>query len=196
MIRFSYAHLVIGIVLLAVILLFMRVRKHDFWYLLFFSIFWLYLLFVVSVIVFPIVPLHGNDLEVFKPSINLVPFYFGGCYMPETCIRNVLGNILLTIPLGFGISFVARIKPRNILWLGILTGFIFEMTQLALSLMFHSAFRASDINDVILNAIGIWLGYGFFKIFGYLYLSITKRFEINHKYLLAYIYDVVRQSQG
>ncbi len=195
MIDFTYSHLLFGMSLLGIILIILRRRKRSFWYLLFFSIFWCYLLFVVSVIVFPIIPFPGDYPGTFKPNINLVPFYFGTCYMPATCIRNIAGNILLTIPFGFGISFFVRLKSKDFIWLAILVGFIFEITQLILSVVFQSSFRAIDINDVILNAIGVWLGYGLFRIFGYIYLHVTQRFEITNKYLFAYIYDVFCQSQ-
>jgi len=37
-----------------------------------------------------------------------------------------------------------------------------------------------DVNDVLLNAVGVLLGYGIFRIFAWLYLMITRRFRINH----------------
>lgn len=116
--------------------------------------------------------------------------------MPEICLGLAVENILLTVPFGFGISFLVRLKPKDFLWLGILVGFALEFTQFIISLAFRSPFRSVDINDVILNAIGVWLGYLFFRIFGYLYLSITQRFKIRHSLVFAYIYDVVRRSKG
>ena len=98
------------------------------------------------------------------------------------------------MPFGFGISFLARLKPKDFLWLAILVGLVFEGTQLVISFIFRSGFRAVDINDVILNAAGVWLGYGLFRIFGYLYLYITKKFEVQHKFVFTYIYDVIHQS--
>jgi glycopeptide antibiotics resistance protein len=114
--------------------------------------------------------------------------------MPRLCLRGIIENILLTIPFGFGISFILRLKSKDFLWLALLVGIVFETIQLIISLVFRSPFRAVDINDVILNAIGVWLGYGFFRIFGWLYLYITQKFEINNKNEFGYIYDVVRQS--
>ena len=195
MIELTYSHLFVGIAILVVILVFLWKQEREFWYLFFFAAFGIYLLFVLSRVIFPIAPLSAEYAETFKPRLNLIPFYFGECdIMPELCVGGVIENILLTIPFGFGINFIARLRSKDFLWLAPLVGIVFEMTQLIISFAFRSPFRAVDINDVIFNAIGVWLGYGVFRIFGWLYLYIAQRFEIKNKYLFAYIYDVVRYS--
>jgi glycopeptide antibiotics resistance protein len=195
MIELTYLHLFVGIAILACILIFLWKQKRDLWYLFFFAVFGTYLLFVLSVVIFPIVPLSAEHVETFKPRLNLIPFYVGRCDpMPVLCVESVVENILLTIPFGFGISFIAHLRSRDCLWLAPLVGFVFEIIQLIISFVFRSPFRATDINDVIFNAVGVWLGYGVFRIFARLYLYITQRFEMENRYLFAYIYDVVRQS--
>ena len=181
--------------MLPIILIFLGKRKHSLWYLLFFTVFWVYLLFVFSVIVFPIVPLSGINRDAFRLSVNLIPFYFAPCYMPEHCLRNIVDNILLTVPFGLGISFIARLRWKEFIWLSLLVGFGFEVLQLVIALFFRSPFRIVDINDVILNALGVWLGYLLFRIFGFFYLFMTRRLEIDQRSLLAYVYEVVRQSE-
>lgn len=152
-------------------------------------------------IVFPIFPIPGDYSGPSKPRINLIPFYFGTCdHMPGLCLTNIveyiLGNVFLTIPFDFGIGFVARLNQKDFFWLAVLVGTVFEVTQLILSLVFRSAVRAVDINDVILNATGVWLGYAVFRIFGHPYLYTTPRFRMRHEFVLAYIHAVVRQSTG
>jgi len=97
---------------------------------------------------------------------------------------------MLTIPFGFGINFLTRIKPGNIIWLAITIGLGFELYQLLMSLVFRSGIRAVDINDSILNGTGVLLGYVLFRVFAWVNLKVTKRFEIKHKWLFAYIYIV------
>ncbi len=184
-----------GIAALFAILIILRRRKRSGAYLFFFSIFWIYLLFVFSAIIFPIAPLPESYSGIFRPSINLTPFYFGPCSMPEHCFENIVGNILLTIPFGFGVSFVLRLKPKDFLWLAILLGLVFETVQLIISFTFRSSFRIVDVNDVLLNAIGVWIGYGLFRVFGYLYLSLIRRFKIRPKHLFAFIQEIVHQAQ-
>jgi len=195
MIYFTSTHLLIGLVALAISLVILWIKKKSSSYLLFFAIFWIYMMGVVSVVVFPF-PI-GIPNSNFKPDINLVPFDFGYCHpeMLSLCIKNLYENILLTIPLGFGVSFIARIKPKNIFWLAIVVGFTFELAQLFISFAIRSSFRAVDVNDVILNATGVLLGYGIFRIFGWLYSYVTNRLKIQHRYIFTYIYDVVRQRQ-
>jgi len=114
--------------------------------------------------------------------------------MPDLCNRNFVENILLTLPFGFGISFIAHIKPGNIPWLALAVGLSLETIQFIISLIFKSSFRVIDINDVLLNATGILIGYGFFRLFAFGYLETTQRFGIKHKMLLAYVYEVASKS--
>lgn len=55
-------------------------------------------------------------------------------------------------------------------------------------------YRVIDINDAILNAFGVLIGYGMFRIFAWLYLRVTQRFASKHRGLTAYIYDVARRA--
>jgi len=171
-------------------------RKRNPATLLFFAIFWVYLLAVVRVIFFPFAINTDYGSTPFKPSINLIPFYFGSCHMPELCIRDIIENIALTIPFGFGINFLVRVKPRSIFWIAISIGLALELSQLIISIAFRSGFRATDINDVILNAIGVSLGYAFFRAFAWAYVKAAGYLGIQHKGLLEDIYNIATQTQS
>jgi glycopeptide antibiotics resistance protein len=111
------------------------------------------------------------------------------CWPPYICVREILGNILLTVPFGFGIRFIARLKARDFLWLAPAVGLAIEGIQLGLSLALRSAFRAVDINDVLLNALGVGLGYGFFQIFAWGYRSMAVYLKKNPNGLRSYLQD-------
>jgi glycopeptide antibiotics resistance protein len=192
MINFGWAHIYAGLGILVAALIMLWKQNKSFSYLLFFSIFWIYLMGVVSVVVFPF-PISIPNPD-FKLRVNLFPFRFGDCSFLVLCIRNIYENILLTIPFGFGINFIARVKPGNVVWLAIAVGLTFEITQLVISLIFKSAFRAVDINDVILNATGVVLGYGIYRTFVWLYSFTILKLQIRPRYIFAYIYDIVRQQ--
>ncbi len=198
LIRFGLWGWLVGASVLAVLLPFVWRRKHNLAALLFFSAFWVYLLAVVQVIIFPIAVSASPGGTPFSPSINLVPFYFGNCFknMPGQCAQGLLQNILLTIPFGFGLNFLTRVKPGIIPWLAGAVGIGFELSQLVISLIFRSGFRAVDINDAILNAAGVLLGYVLFRGFAMYYILATGRFGLKHKGLFADIYDVVTQPAG
>lgn len=194
MINFTQFDMFFGLTVLAILLVILRRRGRGFSYLFFFSVFWIYLLYVVSVILFPF-PIFGDQTNVaFKPRINLIPFYFGSCEMLNLCIRDIVGNILLTIPFGFGISFITRIKAKDFVALAFAVGLTFECAQLLMSFVFKIAFRTIDINDVLLNATGVLIGYGFFKIFSTAYLKIRQGLNMKGEGMFAYVEEVARHS--
>jgi glycopeptide antibiotics resistance protein len=196
LIYFDTYDFLIGICLLAVLLPILRWRKRSSAYLLFFSVFWVYLLFVIRTVIFPIAispsPIDGRS----TPDINLIPFYVRYCApMTRYCFIEVVGNIILTIPFGFGISFIIRSRPRDILWLAFVVGLGFEFSQLIISLVFRNGFRAVDINDAIFNALGVLLGYSLFRLFAQAFLRITAHSGIREKWLFSEIHDVAFQVQ-
>jgi glycopeptide antibiotics resistance protein len=197
LIYFDVYDLLAGVGILVVLLVLLRRRKCSWSYLLFFTIFWAYLLAVVQVVIFPIAINTGSSGASITPGINLIPFYFGSCFtnMPGLCVRRILENIILTIPFGFGINFLARVKPRNMAWLAIAVGFGLEFSQLVISLAFRSGFRAVDINDVILNLTGVLLGYALFMSFAWATIKTIEHFGIKHKWLFAGIYEIALQSR-
>jgi glycopeptide antibiotics resistance protein len=195
LIEFTGEVFLVGIAVLLVVLLVLYRRKRSFSFLFCFAIFWLYLLGVLKMAIFPIhIPIPGQlNQEPFSPRMNLVPFYFR-CWPLAMCLREILGNIFLTMPFGFIICFLLRLKARDFLWVAPAVGLTLEGTQLALSLLLRSAFRAVDINDVLLNALGVGLGYAFFRLFAWLYLRTIARFGTNPKGLLSYIQEMSEQK--
>jgi glycopeptide antibiotics resistance protein len=196
LIYFGIYGFVIGIGLLAIILPILRWRKRNLSFLLFFSIFWVYLLFVIRTVVFPIAINQAPFTGSFSPDINLIPFYIRYCSpMTKYCFIEVVGNTILTIPFGFGINFLARFKSRNILWIAICVGFGFEFLQLIISLIFRTGFRAVDINDALLNSLGLLFGYALFRIFAWAYIKIFSHSKTRENWLFADIYDIAFRAQ-
>ncbi|GAB4578765.1 MAG: hypothetical protein Fur0022_15020 [Anaerolineales bacterium] len=163
----------------------------------------MYILLVLKETVFPI-PLTGDMVEMmregrtFMSGVNLIPMYFGPLISTPTIkavlVTSIL-NIILTIPFGFGVNFIARLRAKNFVWLAIGVGFGIESIQLVISLILGFPYRSLDINDVLFNALGVLIGYGFFKFFAWLYLAITQQFRIQHSGLPAYIYEVVSRDK-
>jgi len=202
MIEFDSTAWLAGLASLVLMLAVLRPRGR--YYLFFFSIFWVYLLALVSVTVFPI-PVgmdgglrpesvwqqinHMSRLNV----LNLTPLYFNNCWeMPSLCAAGIYQNILMTVPFGFGINFIARLKIRDIAWLAFGLGLSIETTQFALDLLLGRAYRSVDANDVLFNGLGVWLGYGLFLLFAWLFLTVTRRLEVKPTGLLAYLRAVTQ----
>ncbi len=196
LIYFGPTGFLIGFLLLGILLPILWKRKHSLSHLLFFSVFWVYLLFVIRVAVFPMV-INLEPANAGLPSINLIPFHIEYCARElRACVIEVGGNILLTVPFGFGINFLLESKPRQILWLGLALGFGFEFLQWAVSLVGRSGFRSVDINDLLLNAIGVWVGYALFRAFAWLYIRVARHFEIEEKRFFADVYKIAIRAQN
>ena len=169
-------------------------RGQSLSYLFFLAMFWLYLSFTIDKVFFPIA-ITGDFAEGSRrgcpiPIVNLTLFYFGSYPDFTRVLISSLQNIISTIPFGFGLNFIAMVKPRNFLVIAFSLGLSFEMIQYALSRLLGYCYRVSDVNDVMLNAIGVLVGYGLFCIFAWYYTTIVKKLNIRCTGIVAYTYDV------
>lgn len=175
-----------------------RQREYRTAYLFCCAIFGVYLLFALQKLFFPLWISGGlPDLlrtQPFEYFINLIPFYFGRFSSLTESIPTLLENVLLTLPFGFGVSFVARLRPRTILWLAPVVGFATEGAQLLISLLLGYPYRFIDINDVIMNTLGVLIGCGMFQIFAAVYLEMIQRLRLQPRGLFAYIAEVARRA--
>ena len=193
--------LLIGVVMLAILLAILWRRKRSPSHLFCFSVFWAYLLLVLRETLFPIPFLGGMDgMRTMQQAtfvlshVNFLPFKYFAFHNKYVVFREIALNILLTLPLGFGVSFIARLKSRGFLWLAFAAGLVIEIAQLVISLGIGGVYRTVDITDVILNAAGVLLGYGLFRIFARLYLAVTRRLGIEQHGLLACVHDVASNA--
>lgn len=191
----------IGIPSLAMVLLVLRNRGNSLSRLLFVSVFWVYILLVLQVVAFPI-PIAkglGDESTIFPlelPFVNLTPFYFGRFLTPDKIVFLVIQNVILTIPFGFGLNFIAHIKSKNLFWLSIAFGAGIEAIQFLIALLSTSlgmgiTGRIVDINDAILNIAGVLLGYGLFKLFASWYRTIEHKFKDKEPF--GYIHEVANR---
>ncbi|MFT3890521.1 MAG: VanZ family protein [Anaerolineales bacterium] len=186
-----------GLVLLAGMLVLLWRRGRSLSELLFFSIFWIYLLVVIKLTLFPIY-IDAFRREVlgrqFMASVNLIPFYFGPFTNWTYALPGLILNTLLTMPAGFGISFVTRFKPKDLGWLLLAFGFGLEGMQLLISLLLGYPYRTIDINDVIFNSLGVLLGYLAFRLFAWFYATLSGRFKLRQAGLFSYIHEVSERA--
>jgi glycopeptide antibiotics resistance protein len=95
----------------------------------------------------------------FVPFKTIVPQLIGpGNHL--IAMVNLIGNIIPFVPIGLLAPFVFRfISWQKALVLGVVTGLTFEVMEVV--------FRVGifDIDDVILNASGVVVGYGVFVMF-------------------------------
>lgn len=98
---------------------------------------------------------------------NLIPFktilyYLQGNNGLLIAAINIVGNIIALVPLGFLVPFLYQhINWKKTILLSIIIGFSIETTQLVLHIGIF------DIDDVILNATGVIIGFWIFNIFSH-----------------------------
>lgn len=152
-------------------------------------LFVIYIGMVVAITLFPIPIGFPTCIENIRLSINIIPFasiikdigkigiaYDGDVlFMIGLIVRNVGGNILLLMPLGFlaPIIWDKFKKIKNTILLGLAISISIELLQLTESL-FSGWGRITDIDDVVFNVIGSIVGYFIYKIT----LMLASKFNI------------------
>lgn len=132
------------------------------------SLFIIYITVVVSITVFPLV-IDPEMMVMTDKSIILIPFSTITDLLANatlgTIVLQIIGNIIMTVPYGVLIPFIVKRKRwYNYLIYTLVFPIAVELTQLIICLSTNSFYRTVDIDDVILNSIGILIGYGIYKI--------------------------------
>lgn len=117
---------------------------------------------------------HFPSVGGFSPwRFNLIPFHTIKIYLERAHIGiflvNIVGNILMFAPIGFCVPLLWR-RMRGFLritLLGVAVSCGIELLQILM-------LRSVDIDDVILNSLGVILGY-------LLYLPVAKRYALTRK---------------
>lgn len=102
----------------------------------------------------------------FLPFKTILPYLLGEKGFIISVI-NLAGNIILLVPIGFLIPFVYRqMTWRKSIALAVATGFALEGMQA----LFHVGIF--DIDDVLLNGLGVVAGYWAFTVFAKKFSSV------------------------
>lgn len=161
-----------GLIWLGAILYLRLKNRQSFIYLTFFTIFFVYLFKVLDVTLFqfqsllflklfvPKLLLNGVTAE---KSFNLIPLIT----LTSKDLTTSLLNILMMIPFGFGLPFIANLKLKKIIIFGAFFSLGIELFQLISGILAKITFRIADINDVIFNTTGAAIGYLLFVAFGH-----------------------------
>ena len=116
------------------------------------------LVFIVYILcLFQVVTFQDNTTW---SSNNFLPFreIFRYKIASRLFFKNVLGNVLLFLPFGFFISFYLKTDNKN--WTLILT----LITSLAIEIVQMLIGRVFDVDDIILNLLGGFMGYLIYEV--------------------------------
>lgn len=125
-------------------------------------IFLLYMIALTSQAILPkfIIDFDGiHNIEKGSHRLNLIPFRFLGDIYNETILKgdivffliNIVGNIILFVPLGFCIPLLWNISYDKVMLIGFCYTLFIEATQMFMP-------RVTDIDDLILNCLGVAIG--------------------------------------
>lgn len=90
-------------------------------------------------------------------------------YFP-VALKQIGGNILLFIPLGFSLPILlSKVKKRVAILISFLVSLTIELIQLIAANLIGYNYRAFDVDDLLMNTLGATIGLLVFKfLFGYL----------------------------
>ena len=129
------------------------------------ALFYFSIIFIYCLTIFPF-PFYVYPHAVGNPFqlMNLIPFksIYGSLthfyYMVP--LRNIGGNILLFMPLGFVLPLRYKL---NKLWKVMFIGFFISLTVEVVQLF--TSIRSFDVDDLILNTLGTIIGFVIFLLF-------------------------------
>ena len=141
-----------------------------------YGVFICYIVFLIKLLLLSRVSLLElfNSERTLSRSINLIPFHSimeyisgGSANIRKFAFSNVVGNIVIFIPLGVYLSLLKKDKRviTNLLFIFLVSLFV-EVIQGLLGI------GAADIDDIILNCLG-----GLIGILGYKFLLLILRDE-------------------
>jgi glycopeptide antibiotics resistance protein len=186
--------LLVGLIWLGIATFLKLKKKKSLVYLLFFTIFYIYLYKVLDYTLLQFQSLLL--LQHFLPnlmlngvtagkSVNLIPL----ATLTLEDIKTSLLNILMMIPFGFGLPFITNFRFKKIVVAGLLFSIAIELLQLITGFLANTTFRVADFNDLIFNTVGVAVGYMLFIVFVRIYHRIFHNWKISANPIVRYIGD-------
>lgn len=187
-----WAVLLFGLIWISIVTMLWVKQKKSLVYLIFFTLFSIYLFKVLDYTLFQFQSLLL--LKYFMPDLilqgqgpgktmNLVPLFT----LTLQDLKTSLLNILLLVPFGFGLPFITNLRMKKLVVIGALFSIVIELLQLVTGLIANITFRVADINDVIFNTVGVAIGYILFVGFGSIYHHISRDWEKSANPIWRYI---------
>ena len=143
---------------------YVRNKSVDVWKCTYLYIFCLYFLCAYFVTWLPLPTAETfAKLKPMSEFIQLIPFKSFMDIERKTLMRDlaiILFNVAMTIPLGYFLREFFHVPLKKTVLIGFLTSLLYEVTQLTgLFFIYPRAYRIFDIDDLIINTLGAYLGY-------------------------------------
>ena len=174
--------ILLGLVFILPLVAWMNRRDRIGWWLSFVRLaFAVYVVVLIGLLFtpFPFPPwtrLPEESLDDYRPWpfpwVNIVPFEtisgafrYGLDWQPG---RVLVGNVLAFAPFGLFLPILwpSRRSLISVVGAGLAISLALEAVQLGLSLLIGAPYRVADVDDVIINVLGVALGYGLYRAIG------------------------------
>lgn len=175
-------YLLVGLIWLGISLFLKFKKRKSLVYLLFFTIFYIYLYKVLDYTLLQFQSLlllqHFlpglllNGVEAGR-NVNLIPLVT----LTLEDLKTSLLNILMMMPFSFGLPFVTNFRFKKVVIAGLLLSIVIELLQFLTGFMANTTFRVADINDLIFNTVGVAIGYVLFAQFVRVYRRISRNWK-------------------
>jgi glycopeptide antibiotics resistance protein len=184
--------LLVGLIWLGISAFLLLKKKKGFVFILFFTIFSIYLYKVLDYTLLQFQSLLL--LQHFVPdlivngftdgtNVNLIPI----ATLTQEDVKTSLLNVLMMMPFGFGLPFITHFRMKNVVVAGLLFSIVIELLQLITGFMANTTFRVADINDLLFNTAGVAIGYILFIGFVRMYRHAYRNWEMSTNPILRYI---------
>lgn len=184
--------LLVGLIWLGIVAFLLLKKKKNFVYLLFFTIFYVYIYKILDVTIFQFQSLLL--LQHFLPNLMLNGVEAGRAvnFIPLATltledVKTSLLNILMMMPFGFGLPFVTDFRFKKVVITGLFVSIGIEILQFVTGFISNMTFRVADINDLIFNTVGVAIGYILFVGFVRIYCRISRNWNTSANSILRYI---------
>lgn len=184
--------LLIGLIWLGIATFLLLKKKKSLVYLLFFTIFYIYLYKVLDYTLLQFQSLlllqhfvPDLILNGFKDgtNVNLIPLVT----LTLLDVKTSILNILMLLPFGFGLPFISDLRFKRAIIVGFIFSVAIEFLQLITGFMANTTFRVADINDLVFNTLGVAIGYILFAQFVIVYRRLSRNWKIRTNPILRYI---------
>lgn len=145
-----------------------------------------YIVCLIGVTLLPI-PFDNSDplVRMYPEKDNYIPFFSiyttaTQAVSPTIAIKQILGNLVMLMPLGVILPFISKKIKQSVtraVFIGFLVSLSIELLQTFVSLLINYKYRSFDVDDIILNTLGSFLGTLLFKL---IYPYIIEHYQAIH----------------
>lgn len=146
----------VNIVYFTVILVYGMRKRKSYPYYAFSLITSIYINKAIELVYFPMLLLGEEEWRSIRSIRSFMDFSLDFAHMGG--LRQIGGNILVTVPMGLLLPFLFDFSKRVLWGCIIFLSCMMELIQLGMIVVFHCVSKAFDVKDILLNLAGGLLG--------------------------------------